>query len=807
MHSAIRITFLISIFIYQGHLNGSLIESGVLEKNLSNNTSCLIYQPYLGIVEDIESLDVKSDKFEMTENEALILNGNVEIDFPNGVLKSGKARVDRKNGVVEFKKDGGIYLEDYFFKAREGSFNKDKQSIELYNGKTFLNSRSLILSFSELKGNLKDKIVLNQVSMTSCANPMNGWEFVAEKIQLDDQTKRGYAQKIKIKVLDKTILRLPYLPFSTSSERTTGFLEPSLSYSSDGLDFMIPYYKVISDKSDITLATRNITERGFGFEGNFRSLHGETNNLSNFDFLYFNKDKEYENFYENRSSKRWAFSLKDSYGDRNKLWIDINWAKASDSLVLRDISGEITSIGSQRKQNLKQNITINGSFGDFGIKVKHQGFQTLNPILTNGYKVMPSFELEFLRNFNNLRIHQALNVSYFKAENIHGYFGNANESNRFLYAINNPEEGSRIFSKLSISNQAYFNGVSVSSSLGLKSIKYNLDNKSTETNSVNVPNFKIDISTLFFKKDKMNLHILKPRFVYGYVGYENQDMNPVFDSHKISMMNQLFNTERFSGMDRIGDQKFYTFSFEYKKRKMNMDKISLTVSKKFYLEDRKVWLDDMHMSMPMDMGMDMGMGMMGMGAMVMPMMNMDMMKMPMDEGPLMLMGKWMPNMNRMIMAYSSYFEGQKKVPMAGLTIKQNFDRGNIGYAKRYTRMAGDFMSVLDYSEFYADLKIKDNLSIIAKLKRDDDSSTKIESVFGLGYENCCFVFRLTTSDKNLSKYLPILESNSYMYLNDAWDNIIEVENKSRVNLQFEFKGLNSSFKKIGRMMDNSILNY
>ena len=65
MHSAIRITFLISIFIYQGHLNGSLIESGVLEKNLSNNTSCLIYQPYLGIVEDIESLDVKSDKFEM----------------------------------------------------------------------------------------------------------------------------------------------------------------------------------------------------------------------------------------------------------------------------------------------------------------------------------------------------------------------------------------------------------------------------------------------------------------------------------------------------------------------------------------------------------------------------------------------------------------------------------------------------------------------------------------------------------------------------------------------------------------------
>ena len=117
------------------------------------------------------------------------------------------------------------------------------------------------------------------------------------------------------------------------------------------------------------------------------------------------------------------------------------------------------------------------------------------------------------------------------------------------------------------------------------------------------------------------------------------------------------------------------------------------------------------------------------------------------------------------------------------------------------------MKVLDYSEFYADLKIKNNLSLIAKLKRDDDSSSKIESVFGLGYENCCFVFRVTSSDKNLSKYLPMLESNSYMYLNDAWENIIRIENKSRINFQFEFKGLNSSFEKMNRLMNNSIFNY
>ena len=794
-----RILFFIAPLIFISDMHGDLLKDKILTENVLNNNACLIYQPYLGVVEDMESLDIKSENFEITENQALILDGNVVIDFPDGILKAGRARVDRKNGFVKFKEEGDLFLKDYFFKAQEGMFNKDSQSIELYNGQTFLNNRNLVLTFEELEGSLDNKVILKQVSMTSCANPKVGWQFMAESIELDEQSKRGGAKKVKVKILDRTILKLPYIPFATSSERMTGFLEPSLSYSSDGLDFMIPYYKVISDKSDITLATRNISERGLGFEGNFRRLHGEKNNLSNFDFIYFNKDKEFKDIYPNRSKERWAFSVKDSYGQNNKFWVDINWSKASDSLVLRDIPGDITSIGNQRVQNLKQNISINGVIGNLGIKLEHQGFQTLNPLLTNGYKKLPSLEFIYSKNFKNFTIYEQLNISYFKADYIHGFYGYLDSKNRFLYSIDNPVEGSRVFSNFKISNQTYFNGINITSSFGIKSINYDLDD-GIPSKSINVPNFKLDMSTLFFRKNKMDMHILKPRFVYGYVAHKDQDINPVFDTNKISMMNQLFNNERFSGMDRVGDQNFYTLNLEYRKRHMNMDKLSINISKKFYLKDRNIWLDDMHMDMT-----SMNHEMMGMNSMDMSSMNM--MQMPMDEGPLMIMGKWMPNMKTMIMAYSSYLQEEQKIPMAGITVKQNFEQGTLGYAKRYTRMAGDFMKVLDYSEFYADLKIKDNLSLIAKLKRDDDSSSKIESVFGLGYENCCFVFRVTSSDKNLSKYLPMLESNSYMYLNDAWENIIRIENKSRINFQFEFKGLNSSFEKMNRLMNNSIFNY
>ena len=782
--------------MFFNNLRGDLLIDKILSENSTNTKTCLVYQPFLGDVEDMEGLDIKSEKFEITDNEALILNGNVVIDFPDGILEAGKARVDRKNGTVEFKKEGDLFLKDYFFRAKEGFFNEKDRSLELYSGEAYLNDRNLILAFDELKGNLEDKIILKQVSMTSCADPKRGWQFIAESIELDDQSKRGNAKKVKVKALDRTILRLPYIPFATSNERMTGFLEPSLSYSSDGLEFMIPYFKVISGKSDITLAARNISDRGLGFEGNFRKLHGKENNLSNFDFIYFKEDKEFNTLYPEQSKKRWAFSIKDSYGQKEKFWVDVNWSKTSDSLVLRDIPGDITSIGDQRAQNLMQNISINAAINNLSIKLEHQGFQVLNPILTNGYKKLPSIEFKYLKNFENFTLYEKLNISYFKADSIHGFYGYQDKNNQFLYRTENPIEGSRIFSSFKILNQTYFNGLNINSSLGVKSIHYNLDD-GAQSNSVNVPNFKLDISTLFYRKDKMNLHVLKPRFIYGYVAHKDQDINPIFDTNKISMMNQLFNNQRFSGMDRIGDQNFYTLSLEYKKRNMGMDKFAVNISKKFYLDDREIWLDNMHLDMD-SMNNEM---------MNMNMSHMNMMQMPMDEGPIMLMAKWMPNMNTMFMAYSSYLHDQDKVPMAGITFNQNFEKGTLGYAKRYTRMTGDFMTVLDYSEFYADLKIKDNISFIAKFKRDDESSSKIESVFGLGYENCCFVFRITSSDKNLSKYLPILESNSQMYLNNTWDNIIRIENKSRINFQFEFKGLNSSFEKINRLMNNSIFNY
>ena len=45
-----------------------------------------------------------------------------------------------------------------------------------------------------------------------------------------------------------------------------------------------------------------------------------------------------------------------------------------------------------------------------------------------------------------------------------------------------------------------------------------------------------------------------------------------------------------------------------------------------------------------------------------------------------------------------------------------------------------------------------------------------------------------------------------MFLNELWDNIIESENKSRINISFQLKGFNNNKKSFKKYIQNSILN-
>lgn len=756
----------------------------------NSQLSCFNYLPDLGSVDDNKDLDIRSEEFEITKDNKLILNGDVIIDFDGGVLKAGSADVDRDNKLISFEAEGVISLENVLFGAKKGTFNRGNQNVSLSNGSMFLSERSLLVSFEQLNGDMVKNIQMSNASITSCSEPKYGWALNAKNILLNNETKRGIAKNVSLELFNKKILILPIVPFAISSDRMSGFLEPSLSYSSDGMDFLAPYFKVTSEKSDFTLAPRLIAKRGVGLEFNARYVHGKENALGNLDIVYLNKDKEYSKEFNSPKVDRWAYAFNDNFSIGDSSNIAFEWSKASDSMVLRDIPGDIVALGNQRAENLIQNVVFQSNFEDIDLTISHLAYQSLNPLLTNGYSKSPEVDLEYAKTINNFNFNYKINYSKFSANKVHGFNG-YQIMGKYLFLNESPNEGARVFSEASVSNYTSYKNFKISSQIGIQNIAYNLVNEDSPTKDISVPNINILVRSTFFKKEDGLTKILEPKLALGYVGYEDQTMNPIFDSDNLSANNQLFNNSRFSGLDRIGDQNFYTIGITYTTKKMGMDKLRLDVSKKIYLRDRRVWVNPMmHQAevseqMPSHNPMMMGM----------------------NAEPIVFMASYMPKKNTMLMMYSGLDKKNNSILLGGTNMKTTNKYGSFGYSRRYRRMAGNFNIPMDYSEVFAKIGINKNLDFIAKIKRDHETNTSIESLFGIGFQNCCIGIQLSYSDKELSKYVGLNNEINYLYLNDAWNNIIDIENKSRLNLSFELKGFNSSFDNITRLFNNSLLNY
>ena len=741
-------------------------------------TSCFIYNPNIGIIAKDKNISVEADTLKFSDNQAITLNNNVKIDFPGGRLNSSNALIGASKELIEFKKDTTLSLEQLLLKGDEGFFNRSNDQVKMEDGAIFLSSRGLNIDFKSLQGSLDDELTIQEAEITSCADPKTGWLISADDLVLNNKTYRGYAKNLTLQLGGASVFKAPYLPFATTSERLSGFLEPSISSSSDGIDFSIPYFAILSDHSDITLGARNIAERGSGVEINYRYIKEHTKN--NVDAFYFNNDKEIQKNFPELADSRWAFKIQDSLMLNKTSGINfgeilIDWAKASDAMVLRDIPGEITAIGLQRDHYLSQNIIISSRFNNLAIELEHQGFQSLNPLLTNGYKKSPAIDLSFVKTLNSINVKHRLNIATFKASSLHEFFGASSGMGKYLNSVEDPIEGRRTFSDLTLSKTFDKEFIKIKTSLGLKSLSYDLQNESVQNNNINSPNLKIDISSMFVKMNSDGMSIIQPRLVLGYSEYKDQSGNPVFDTNILAYNNQVFFNDRFSGMDRIADDHSHSIGFTYKLRKSSRDIFKFGLAKKYNHSENKVYVT----SMP-------------------PMMN--------NKYKFIMSSMWMPDMNHSLKVYGGYDTKDNKLLIGGINFMKKSSIGTLGIAKRYRRMAGDFKQTLNYSEIFTAINLKNGFKIIGKLQQDDEYDIKVESMLGIEYENCCVAFRVMASDKNLTKYNDLYNS-SYTYLNDAWDNMINIENKSRINFEFELKGFNSSINKIDKLLQNSILNY
>ena len=738
-------------------------------------SQCTFYYP---ILSEQEKMDIQSERTFILK-ESISLEEDVVLKFDGGLFTSSSADLKENSNLISFNNNADIFLNDLYLQAQRGEFDRSNNTFELYAGNSYWKKPNIFISFETAKG-ANDSVTFTNASLSSCADTSSGWALKAEQIEINDDIGKGFAKKIGLEVFDKTVFRFPYLPVYLSEDlennpkRHSRFLDPSISYSSDGFDFTLPYKKILSDNSDLVFGPRTIAKRGNGFE--FQLNSAKDQNIFRANLIYLNSDKEFDKRYpshKNIGDQRWGYEIKSS-SDLQFGILNVNWSNFSDVHFFRDVSGESVNLNFQREEYFEQSISFQGNLKKLSYKIGSTGFESSNPILTNGYVKKPFINLEYENNLRNLKFESSLNFAEFSAGTLHDYVGYQVHEGKYLLLIENPPEGSRLFMNNSLKTESRYKNFDIEASVGIKSISYDLKNTENTTNDINVPNIRIRISKDLFKTSDDGVSFLTPIYTFGYAKTEDQSDNPIFDSALIPRGVNTFMNKQFSGYDRIADEKFHAIGLKYARFEDSLEKINFTVKKKFYFKDREVYLNN-------------------------PFENKN------DAGPIASSFSWNPLKEIKFNSYLNYSDEQSKINNLGLEVLYTNEKINIGMGQKYRRINSSLQDNLDLTEFFFDVPLESGYSIFALGQRDNETDKFIEARFGLGYENCCFAASLSASKRTLIRFNDINISNN-MFLNELWDNIIETENKSRINISFQLKGFNSTKRGFKRYIQNSILN-
>ena len=722
---------------------------------------------YPKLINKFASDSIDAGTIDIQSNGDISLDNNVLIALNDGQIQASSATYLQNQNVVKDIKNGDIYHSNNYFKFLSGSLVKDSGELELDNGKAYLRDRNLLIDYQSLTGNLGQNLIFKNASLSSCNDVSVGWEIKAQSININEETDRGYIEDLSLKVLDRTILKLPYLPFPATTNRLSGFLEPELSLTSDGADLFVPYFWVLSDTSDLTIAPRALKDRGIGFEGNYRYLTKSNSDAANYlDLLFFPKDKEFKKDHDRDDNERWAFRIKENRSFTN-IETSIDWAKSSDSMVLLDLPSSLTNIANQRDHYLTQSVSMSMLVNNLSLSIMREGFQSLNPFITNGYIKKPELNLEYKQYGSSF--------SYFARAN----YANFDTNNNQHLPFNNQrvhQSGKRFITEIGAETLHGFQYFDVSIDGLFLHKKYNLDDKEINTQSTSIPSIKIKISSLLRSSSIGSFSLLMPEFIYQKTNYKDQSMDPIFDLHQRNLGNfNRLNTRYFFGKDRVPDTEFLLARLKWQKRIKNNSAINFQIIKKNELKESQV----INSMLDKPIGKDSQ------------------------------IGTHLSFENQILRAFVKANYSQKRntlnfgqtgvdiqLPETRLTFSRNF-QSNIPLLHT--------VSELDYAEFSIERIMPGGYKFIGGISKDLDSKKNLESYFGFGYENCCIAFKIYASDKRLSKY-NLVNFQSMQFDDASWDKMISIENKSRINFEFELKGLTGGNKRINQFFSNAFSN-
>ncbi|MBT6355792.1 MAG: LPS-assembly protein LptD, partial [Nitrosomonadales bacterium] len=430
----------------------------------------------------------------------------------------------------------------------------------------------------------EDKKKLENAKVTTCDAGQNEWFITSDETIIDQSSGNIKAKHATLTLKGVPIMYSPYVDFSTTSQRKSGWLLPTAgSTTTSGFETSIPYYFNLSPTHDATLTSRYMEKRGLQFDGEFRYLSKNYKGTSEIQYLNKDRDADIDN--------RYLLDIKHqhNFGNGFSGTVEYEKVKSNDNNYFADMS---TSIAVTSQVSLRQTAHLDykktDDSSDIKGSLKVQEFQNLTS--ASPYELKPSFNLSYKKDWED-KADQSLFLQT-GADFSYDQFDTGNN------AAKNIATGSRIASTPSVSfpMEASFGFLKPKMIANLR--HYDLDDASTSQKSLAIPTVSLDSGLYLDRPFKLSgynfTQTLEPRIFYTYTPYEDQSDIPYFDT-SLNELNTttIFQENQFSGKDRVMDTNAITTALTTRViDDSGYDWMLLTMGQRFYLSDRKVLEED-----------------------------------------------------------------------------------------------------------------------------------------------------------------------------------------------------------------------
>ena len=561
---------------------------------------------------------------------------------------------------------------------------------------------------------------LDEVMFSTCPPTNRKWQFDAKSIDLDTETGRGEAYNTTFRIADVPVFYLPYFNFPIDNRRSSGFLLPNASISSEsGLEVDVPYYFNLAPNYDATLNTRVYTNRNPMLSGEFRYLTEEYGE-GIFNGSYLPNDKEYDG--EDRSSLFY-----DHYWSSKsipRLSGDAKYSYVSDADYLNDFD----TLGlSDNTLNLPRRARVNYYNDYVNGELKVETFQTLDAITNNGqvlqdkdkpYSRLPQLKLDYrLPWAKSFDITGVSDTAYFKKSIDDG--------------SENEKSGTRIYNKLSAVYPMERSWGYIKPKLSLQHLYTSYDedsladnelNKDDGSQSVLVPQASIDAGLHFYQAGSPfgafddtlgGYRLLSPRLKYTYSPYKDQNEIPNFNTRVASInYEQLFSDSWFLGHDRLQDLHAFTPGINYRYiDATGVTRFDGSIAEQFYIDDGRVTLDEEK-----------------------PILTSSSSGMVWDTSTQPYNNVWIDMSGALTNSYDlNYITTELRYQPSDNSLF------NVGFVKR---MRDENTDQLPLSAFTASavFPINNNWRVLAQGQYDYNRDKMLDSLIGVDYEDCCLGF-------------------------------------------------------------------